>query len=246
MTNDKDIQVKIENLTLGYSNNPLVSEINLNITTGDFWGIVGANGQGKSTFIKSIMGLVSPLKGKIEYNSLKQADIGYIPQSSSFSPNLPVNVSEFISLAAPGIIFSKKRKTAVNEALETVWLEDKRKRSYSTLSGGERQRLHIARALARKPKLIILDEPDTGLDFTSVGNLFDLLVRLNTEQNITILLITHHINTAIKLTAKTMLFTHGQVKSGNTKEIMTKENIVSAFMSHGTKEALVDKWLGEV
>ena len=76
MTNDKDIQVKIENLTLGYSNNPLVSEINLNITTGDFWGIVGANGQGKSTFIKSIMGLVSPLKGKIEYNSLKQADIG--------------------------------------------------------------------------------------------------------------------------------------------------------------------------
>ena len=246
MANNQDIQLNIENLSLGYSSRPLVSQIKPEIATGDFWAIVGANGQGKSTFVKSLMGLISPLDGKIKYNYLKQSDIGYIPQSSSFSPNLSVTVSEFVALAAPGTIFSKKRKDLVKKALETVWLEDKYGRSYQTLSGGEKQRLHIARALVRKPKLLILDEPDTGLDFTSVGNLFDLLTTLNTEQKITILLITHHINTAIKLTEKTMLFAHRKVKSGNTKDIMSKENIVSAFMSNGANEELIDKWLGDI
>lgn len=243
MSDPKDIQVKIENLSLGYSNKALISNLNLEITSGDFWGLIGANGQGKSTFIKSLMGLISPLKGSFKYPTLKQKDIGYIPQSSSFSPNLPVKVSEFVALAAPGCIFSNKRKNSVSEALNTVWLQDKKNHTYDTLSGGEKQRLHIARALARNPKLLILDEPDTGLDFTSVGNLVDLLIKLNTEQNITILLITHNINTALKLTSKAMLFDHGKVNSGNTKDVLTKENIISAFKREDTDLTSIAKWL---
>ena len=243
MSSHRDIQVEIENLSLGYSKNVLLSNLNLEITRGDFWGLIGANGQGKSTFIKSLMGLVTPLKGSFKYPTLKQKDIGYIPQSSSFSPNLPVKVSEFVALAAPGCIFSKKRKDAVEDALKTVWLEDKKKHTYDTLSSGEKQRLHIARALARNPKLLILDEPDTGLDFTSIGNLVDLLIKLNTEQGMTILLITHNINTALKLTSKAMLFDHGKVSCGSTEDVLTKENIISAFKREDTNLTSITKWL---
>ena len=240
-----DLQLYIQDLSLGYSGLSLVKNINLSIFTGDFWAIVGPNGQGKSTLVKALMGLINPNSGKIIYENIKKNELGYIPQASSTQSNLPITIAEFVALSAPGFPFSKKRKNAVNQALESVWLGDKKKRLYNTLSGGEKQRLHIARALVRKPKLLILDEPDIGLDFTSMGNLLDLLKDLNDKQKITILFITHNLQLAQKVSKKAALLHRQKIISGKTAEVLTKENIISAFSQENAAEGSVEKWLSE-
>ncbi|MCM8531403.1 MAG: metal ABC transporter ATP-binding protein [Lentisphaeraceae bacterium] len=238
-------QISISNLALGYTQKPLLNDINLDICEGDFWGLVGPNGQGKSTFIKALMGLLSPISGKITYLSLSKKEIGYIPQKSSATTTLSMTAEEFVSLAAPGLPFSSKRKAAVQNALNSVWLEDKAKRSFHTLSGGEKQRLSIARALVRNPKLLILDEPDTGLDFTAIGNLMDLLDDLNKNKKMTILLISHSIHTVLRCTSKTALIANGKLTSGNSSEVLVTENITKAFANHTINEDTIMKWLEE-
>ncbi|MCM8535149.1 MAG: metal ABC transporter ATP-binding protein [Lentisphaeraceae bacterium] len=236
-------QISISDLSLGYSSKKVISQANLNISEGDFWGLVGPNGQGKSTFIKTLMGLVRPLSGKIKYVGLSRKDIGYVPQRSSVTSTLDMTTTEFIALSAPGLPFSKTRKSTITSVLKSVWLNNKGGRSIKTLSGGERQRLSIARALVRNPKLLILDEPDTGLDFTSIGHLTELLTELNANKKITILLISHNLHTVQRLTSKTVLFAHGQAHSGATSEVLTNEKITAAFTNSQISQDSVLKWL---
>jgi ABC-type Mn2+/Zn2+ transport system ATPase subunit len=226
---NSNYQIKVQDLCLGYSKVPLVNKLNLRILQGGFWAVVGPNGQGKSSFIKSLMGLVVPLSGDISYQGLKRNEIGYVPQSSSQSSILSMTALEFVSLPALGLPFSQVRKDNIEQALRKTHIWQKRHRIYANLSGGERQSLHIARALVRNPKLIILDEPDTGLDFIAVENLTKILQALNTEQGITIILITHNIITARETTKKTLLISQGFVKTGTTAEVLTNENIARAF-----------------
>lgn len=224
------VLINVENLSLGYTGNKLVSDLNLAIMSGQFWSIIGPNGQGKSTFIKVIMGLNSPLKGKVEYLDIKRNQIGYVPQSSSINPNLPITAEEFVSIATKGLPFSKSRKVRIDDALKEVNLTDKKKRNYWTLSGGERQRLHIARALVHSPSLLILDEPDTGLDFVSMESLMRLLLNLKEKRQLAVMMITHNLKTAERFSDKCALFSqNGTVKAGNVKNVLTNENIIDAF-----------------
>ena len=237
-----EVLVKVEKLSLGFTGNLLVSDLNLEIQSGQFWSIIGPNGQGKSTFVKAILGLNSPLKGKIDFLNIKRKQIGYVPQSSSVSPNLPITAEEFVAIATKGLPFSKARKEKINRVFEEVNLSDKKKRNYWTLSGGERQRLHIARTLVHSPSLLILDEPDTGLDFVSMENLLKLLQDLKEKHQLAVLMITHNLKTAERVSNKSALFTKGKVISGDTKEVLTRNNIKEAFS--GVDENTVSYWFG--
>lgn len=234
--------INVEDLSLGYSGNPLVSGLNLAVHSGQFWSVIGPNGQGKSTFIKAILGLNTPLKGRIDFLEIKRRQIGYVPQSSSVNPNLPISAQEFVSIATRGLPFSKARKEKIARAFEEVHLEDKKKRNYWTLSGGERQRLHIARALVHSPELLILDEPDTGLDFVSMENLLQLLMNLQKKRQLAVMMITHNLKTAERVSNKCALFSKGKVTAGNTSEVLTRENIKEAFS--GVEETTVNFWFG--
>ena len=130
-----EVLINVDNLSLGYTGNKLVSNLNLAISSGQFWSIIGPNGQGKSTFVKALLGLSTPLKGRIDFLEIKRKQIGYVPQSSSINPNLPITAEEFVSIATKGLPFSKARKEKINKAFEEVNLTDKRKRNYWTLSG---------------------------------------------------------------------------------------------------------------
>lgn len=237
-----DILLKIENISLGYAGKNLVSGINLEIKSGDFWSIIGPNGQGKSTFVKAILGLTSATAGKIHFAGINRKQIGYVPQSAAVNPNLPVTAEEFVSIATRGIPFSSSRKKRIANAFEEVKLTDKKKRNYWTLSGGERQRLHIARALVESPSLLILDEPDTGLDFVSMENLLQLLKDLQNQRNMCVMMITHNLKTAERVSDHCALFSSGKVTCGKTKEVLTRKNIQQSFA--GVQEKAVDLWFG--
>ena len=237
-----EVLINVENLSLGFPGNILVRDLNLAISSGQFWSVLGPNGQGKSTFIKAILGLNAPLKGRIDYLGLKRKQIGYVPQSSSINPNLPITAEEFVSVATRGLPFSKVRKEKIANAFEEVRLSDKRKRNYWTLSGGERQRLHIARALVHSPSLLILDEPDTGLDFVSMENLLQLLIDLKNKKDLAVMMITHNLKTAERVSSKCALFSKGSVISGNTEEVLTRKSIKTAFS--GVEESAVTFWFG--
>lgn len=236
-----NILVSVENLSLGYSGQALISGLNLKIRAGEFWTVMGANGRGKSTFIKAILGLKSPLSGAVNFASIKQKDVGYVPQTSSVNPNLPITAEEFVAIATKGLPFSKSRQERVNRAFEEVKLSDKKKRNYWTLSGGEKQRLHIARTMVHSPSLLILDEPDTGLDFVAIENLLQLILTLKARKEMAIVMITHNLQTAKRVSDKCALFCSGKVIVGDSREVLTHANIKSAFA--GVADDVIDLWL---
>lgn len=238
-----DVLVNIENLYLGYAGVNLVKDLNMSIRAGEFWSIIGPNGQGKSTFIKAFLGLNTPIEGKINFSGIKRKQIAYVPQSSAVNPNLPITAKEFVAIATKGLPFSKSRRQKIDEAFNEVQLSDKMNRNYWTLSGGERQRLHIARALVHSPSFLILDEPDTGLDFVSMENLLTLLLELREKRQMTVMMITHNLKTAERVSDKCALFSQGAVAHGSTDEVLTRTNIQQAFM--GVNARTIDLWLGE-
>lgn len=233
--------LKTDSLTLGYGGKQLVGNINLEINQGDFWSIIGPNGQGKSSFIKAILGLVTPLSGKIIFSDLTRQQIGYVPQSSTITPHLPMTAEEFISIGIGALPFFKNHRQKISHSLEEVKLLDKKARTYWTLSGGERQRLHIARALAQSPRVLILDEPDTGLDFVAIENLLEILKALHLKHNLTVIMITHNLSTAQRISSHCALFTQGKVLAGSCENILTKENIQQAYSLDN--DHLLQNWL---
>ena len=193
--------VTIENLDFSYTKGVKVLEnINLNIAARDFLGIIGANGGGKTTLLKIILGLLSPDKGAVEVFGQKPATardrIGYVPQYAKIDLDYPINVLEVVLMGLLGgkkILqrFSRHDKKKALEALEKVGLAGLAKKQIGELSSGQRQRVLIARALVRDPKLLILDEPTSSVDTKAGSDFFKLLKELN--QKIAIVVVSHDI-----------------------------------------------------
>jgi len=224
--------ISIENVSFAYNNEKVLQDIILSIDEGDFVGIIGCNGSGKSTLMKLLIGQLSPSKGKIKFfnedldksNNLNK--IGYVPQISlSSGANFPATVEEIVMANLYSKIgfmkFPKKEhKQKVKEALKIVNMEDYSKRLIGNLSGGQQQRVMIAKALVSDPKIIILDEPTTGIDAASEEQLYTLLERLNKESKITIIIVSHDFAKISKYTNKIF------VVENNKVSLMNKENEV--------------------
>lgn len=195
--------ISIENLSFAYNKENVLQDIILSVDEGDFIGIIGCNGSGKSTLMKLLIGQLTPSKGKIKLfnedlnKSNKLNKIGYVPQISlSSGATFPATVEEVVMANLYSKIgfmrFPKKEhKEKVKEALRIVNMEEYSKRLIGNLSGGQQQRVMIAKALVSDPKIIILDEPTTGIDAKSEEQLYDLLNKLNKESNITIIIVSH-------------------------------------------------------
>ncbi|UCZ54529.1 metal ABC transporter ATP-binding protein [Bacillus shivajii] len=197
--------VEIENVTFSYGKENVLENIQLRIPQGSFLGLVGPNGSGKSTLIKCILGLVKPSKGSIRLYG-KPVDkfqnwshVGFVSQkANSFNSGFPATVFEVVSMGLYGKVglfrfLTKKHKEKVKEAIKQVGMEDYMQQNIGQLSGGQQQRVFIARALVSDPKLLILDEPTVGVDAQSVQNFYNMLKKLNVEEGITLIFITHDI-----------------------------------------------------
>jgi zinc transport system ATP-binding protein len=171
------------------------------LDAGTFLGVFGENGSGKSTLLKSIAGLVKPSSGSISIN-VEKREIGYMAQQTQIQKDFPASVYEVVLSGTlckhkHFYFYNKDDKKQADKNLELLGMESIKRKSFQELSGGQRQRVLLARMLCAEAKLLLLDEPATGLDIAAMSQFYDTLKRLN-EQGITIIMVSHDIETAMK------------------------------------------------
>ncbi len=190
-------QLTCENVILGYEKTAVTGTINFKLEKGDYLYIIGDNGSGKSTLMKGILGLRKPMEGRIVFgDGLKQNEIGYMPQHTVVQKDFPASVEEIVisgCLSRSGLrpFFSKKDKELADEMLAKMEILNLKKRSYRELSGGQQQRVLLARALCATRKMLLLDEPVAGLDPETTEEFYELVKKLNREEEVTIIMVSH-------------------------------------------------------
>jgi len=198
------VELECKNLTVGYDGKKVAENINFTVESGNYLYIVGENGSGKSTLMKTILGLIKPLGGSVTFGEdVKQTEIGYIPQQTDAQKDFPASVYEIVlsgCLSGCGFrpFYSRKQKETAKQNMRLLGIERLSKRCYRELSGGQQQRVLLARALCAAKKILLLDEPVAGLDPIVMQELYDIIDRLNKEQKMTIIMISHDITAAVK------------------------------------------------
>ena len=189
-------------LSLGYEGKCVLSHLELSVQEGDYLAIVGENGAGKSTLLKGILGLIRPTGGHIHFH-LPPKEIGYLPQQTPIQRDFPASVMEVVLsglLAAKGFapFYTRTDRETALAKLRLLGAEDLANRCYRELSGGQQQRVLLARALCATRKMLLLDEPVSGLDPKVTAEMYALIEKLNREDGITVIMISHDIAAAVK------------------------------------------------
>lgn len=202
---------------IGYKTVFVLKNINLNVNFGDYLCILGNNGSGKSTLIKTILGLNPISSGEIKINC-KKSDISYLPQASGISSDFPATVEEIVLSGTQSMhnkfklpFYSKENKIQAEIAMEKAKIIPLAKRRFGELSGGQQQRVLFARAIVKNPKILILDEPCTGLDHDTSENFYALLSKVNEEDKTTIVMVSHDLSAVKKFASKVVVLS-GEVK----------------------------------
>ena len=196
-------QLLCENLSLGYNSHTIVENLNFSVNTGDYLCIVGENGSGKSTLMKTILGLLKPLSGRITTgDGLLPDEIGYLPQQTEVQRDFPASVNEIVlsgcqSRCGKRPFYNRTEKALALENIRKMGIENLRKKCYRELSGGQQQRVLLARALCATQKMLLLDEPVSGLDPIVTKEMYALIEELH-KDGITIIMISHDIEAAKK------------------------------------------------
>ncbi len=192
--------VRLEDVSVHFNGVPALEGVSLSVEQGDYLGIIGPNGGGKTTLLKVILGLITPSQGRVSVlgkpPEKSRKDIGYIPQYNLFDRDFPISVEDTVLMGRygkTGLIRRYRRvdREVAQMALQTVGMLDHKNRQIGQLSGGEQQRVFIARALATEPKLLLLDEPIASVDSTLQTEFYELLARL--KQRMAIILVSHDI-----------------------------------------------------
>ena len=215
--------IKCEHTDFGYENHDAVIDLNLEIYPGDYLCVVGENGSGKSTLIKGMLGLLKPTGGSLSVaDELKRGCIGYLPQQTAAQKDFPATVQEVVlsgTLSRRGNrpFYSRAERKLAAHNLERLGIEHLKQKCYRELSGGQQQRVLIARALCATEQLLILDEPITGLDPSAIQDFYHLIKKLNKEDGITIIMVSHDIGNVISQANK-ILHLHRRVVFCGTAE----------------------------
>ena len=228
--------VQFDNVTVAYGNTIALEEVTFDIEEGEFLGIIGPNGSGKTTLLKTILGLVKPLTGmvkvfgrKIEENiNGMRTKIGYVPQKEYIDPTTPFLVRDVVLMgryAKIGLFRmpSKRDREKVIEVMKQVGMENMVDVPVGHLSGGQLQRVLIARALISEPEILLLDEPTSGLDVQSQVSIIGLIDRLHSEMGLTVLFVTHDINTIMRHCSRVMYLNKRVYALGRAKEVLNEE-----------------------
>lgn len=197
-------QLSCKNLTLGYENRIILENINFEVNKGDYLCIIGANGTGKTTLMKAILGLKKPISGEIIWGEgLHHNHIGYLNQQSEIQREFPASVYEVVISGFQkqmGLkpFYSKTQKVKARQLMQKMGIENLAKKCYRELSGGQQQRVLLARALCATGEILFLDEPIAGLDPEVSAGMYEVMENLNIDDNITIMMISHDVETAIE------------------------------------------------
>ena len=232
----------IQDLALGYDGHVIVDSLNFHVNAGDYLCIVGENGSGKTTLMKALLHLQEPISGQIVMgDGLKRNEIGYLPQMTVVQKDFPVSVKEIVLSGFQGRcglrpFYSREEKQIADENMERMGISNLGKHCYRDLSGGQQQRVLLARALCATKKLLLLDEPVSGLDPKVTAELYSLIAELN-QEGITVIMISHDIAAAAKY-ASHILHIGGSVFFG-TKEEYLKSDIGRFYLAQQEGEKTV-------
>ena len=197
-------QLTCQNLCVGYDGKSVLQDLNFEVHAGDYLCIVGENGSGKSTLMKTILGLQVPISGRIlTGDGLRKNEIGYLPQQTLVQKDFPASVKEIVLSGCQGRcgsrpFYSKEEKRVAAESIRKMQIESLSGRCYRELSGGQQQRVLLARALCATRKILLLDEPVSGLDPKVTAQMYTLIESLNRQDGITVIMISHDIAAAVK------------------------------------------------
>ncbi len=189
--------IEVRDLSISYDGKTVVSGINFDINKGDYLCIFGENGSGKSSLIKAMLGLKSTAGGHIHFeNGFSSARIGYMPQKTEIQRDFPASVTEVVISGCQGRMgfkpfYGKKEKLKAQTSMERLGIADIKNECYRNLSGGQQQRALLARALCSTDKMILLDEPTTALDPIATAEFYAIISRLNREEGITVVMVSH-------------------------------------------------------
>ena len=221
----------IEDLAVGYGRQVILQGINLNVPRKASLGLLGSNGSGKTTLLKTIAGILPPLGGRINFVAIdgRVPVIGYVPQKEALDPMYMLSSYEVVLMGVcgrvgPGRLIGSKEKEWAHHCLEQTDANSFARKPFSQLSGGQKQRVLIARALAAKPDLLLLDEPTAGVDASATSAILDLLRRLH-DSGLAIMMVNHDL-AAIKRSVEEIAWVHaGKIETGSAAEMLSRDNL---------------------
>ena len=224
--------IRLENLTIGYGANAVLEGVSLQIQRASFTALLGANGSGKSTLLKTLLGLIPPLAGRIEMGRSegRPLNFGYVPQQETFDPLYLLSGFEVALMGVYGRVGAGRlvpgtEKEFVRECLRSTGADGFAKQRFSQLSGGQKQRVLIARALASKPDVLLLDEPTAGVDIAATQAVMHLIDRIHRENKFTIMLVTHDLH-IVRQHAQQVVWLHqGKVNFGTVDELLNPKKM---------------------
>ncbi len=227
--------ITLENLAIGYDGQAVLSGISLAIARDSFTALLGANGTGKSTLLKTLLGLQPPVSGQIKMSATGGMPVfGYVPQAIQFDPLYPLTGFDVALMGTyqrvgPMKFPSRAEKDFVRECLHATAADEFYGRKFSQLSGGQKQRVLIARALATKPDILVLDEPTAGVDVAATHSLLEFISQIHKERNLTVLLVTHDLPLVRKHAQQIIWLHNGAVLHGSVAELFTPERMAAIF-----------------
>lgn len=216
--------IECKNVSYAYDGRIVTKNLNFSVESGDYLCIVGENGAGKSTLMKGLLRLKSPLSGNVYIgDGLKEDEIGYLPQQSDIQKDFPADVFEIVLSGCLNRLkkkpfYGKDEKRLAQKKLELLGISSLKRHCYRELSGGQQQRVLLARALCATKKLLILDEPASGLDPIVTSEFYDLIMRINREQKLTVIMISHDIQSVLNYSTKVLHLDTEQLFFGTVEE----------------------------
>lgn len=221
--------ISCKDLSFAYEGDTVLRGVNFSVESGDYLCVVGENGSGKSTLIKGLLGLKSPASGEVAFgDGLERREIGYLPQQTELQKDFPASVMEVaVSGRLNGMgrrmFYSASDREAAEQNLDRMGMLELKNRCYQELSGGQQQRVLLARALCATKKLLLLDEPVAGLDPVATGEMYNLLKLINLCDGITVVMVSHDVEAALRYATKILHLGHSQLFFGPVSEYSVSE-----------------------
>lgn len=231
--------VEIDHLTVKYPDVKALDDVSFTVKKGDFLGIIGPNGAGKSTLFASMLGLITKYQGTIKFfgEDIKKSkdylkEIGYVPQKPIFEKNFPATVTDVVRMG----LRKESDADKIDKILQQLWIHELSKRRIGELSGGQQQRVFIAKALVHNPKILILDEPVTGIDQQSIDLFFSILRELNSKQKITIIWSSHDLDAVNQLANHVACLNRTLFFHGESDEFFENDELVKQYSEASMQE----------